>query len=227
MKQFKYVGQLSVLLTFCAGYCDAATFFGGLGIFSAHITSNFIVFVYDLLTKADIKSWLKLISLPVFLIASFTAESIYSKNKDANKLLLIESLLLLLAGGVAIVFKLWHISTLWDVYLCTFITVFAMSLQSAYNRLFSAATYGPTTAMTGNVTQLAFNLEKIVKLNGPVNKADLKKQAVLICGFFCGAFAGSIVAKEAGLAALVVPAVIILYTYTELQMATKYSNSVQ
>ena len=227
MKQFKYVGQLSVLLTFCAGYCDAATFFGGLGIFSAHITSNFIVFVYDLLTKADIKSWLKLISLPVFLIASFTAESIYSKNKDANRLLLIEALLLLLAGGVAIVFKLWHISTLWDVYLCTFITVFAMSLQSAYSRIFSASSYGPTTAMTGNVTQLAIDLENVITKRGVVNKADLKKQAILVCGFFCGAVVGGIVAKAAGLAALVVPAVIILYTYTELEMATKYSNSMR
>ncbi|WP_020211667.1 YoaK family protein [Flavobacterium rivuli] len=227
MKEFKYVGQLSVLLTFCAGYCDAATFFGGLGIFSAHITSNFIVFVYDILTRADAKSWLKLISLPVFVIASFTAESIFSKNKDANKLLLIEALLLLLAGGVSVVFNLWHVSTLWHIYLCTFITVFAMSLQSAYSRIFSASSYGPTTAMTGNVTQLAIDLENVIKKRGVVNRNDLKKQAILVCGFFCGAFAGGIVAKAAGLAALVIPAIIILYTYTELQMATKYSNSVQ
>lgn len=227
MKQFKYVEQLSILLTFCAGYCDAATYIGGQGIFSTHVTSNLIIFVYDFLTRADAKSWLKLISFPVFVIASFTAESIYSKTKDANRLLLIESLLLLLAGGVAIVFKLWNISTLWDVYLCTFITVFAMSLQSAYSRLFSASSYGPTTAMTGNVTQLSIDLEKIVKRNGALNRRDLKKQAILVCGFFCGAAVGGIVAKEVGLAAIVIPAIIILYTYTELQMATRYRHSLR
>ena len=227
MKQFKYVEQLSILLTFCAGYCDAATFFGGQGIFSTHITSNFIVFVYDVLSKADAKSWLKLVTLPVFVIASFTAESIFSKTKNANRLLLIEGLLLLLAGTVSIIFKLWHVSTLWDVYLCTFTTVFAMSLQSAYSRVFSASSYGPTTAMTGNVTQLAIDIEKIVKLNGAVNRRDLKKQATLVCGFFAGAVVGGIVAKEAGLAAVVIPAIIILYTYTELQIAAGYRHNMQ
>jgi len=227
MKQFNYIKQLSILLTFCAGYCDATTFFGAQGIFSAHVTSNFIVVVYDVLTKAGIASWAKLLSLPVFIIASFAAERIFRKSRNANSLLLVESLLLLLAGAVSIVFKLGHISTLWDVYIGAFIIVFAMSFQNAYGRVFSASTYGPTTAMTGNVTQLAFDLEKFTKLNGAVNRRHLKKQAILISGFFAGAAVGGIVAKEVGLAAAVIPAIIILYTYTELQIATGYSHSIK
>ena len=227
MKQFKYVEQLSIVLTFCAGFCDASTFFSGEGIFSSHVTSNFIVFVFDILTHANGKAWLKLVTLPVFVIASFTAERIFSKYKNANLLLLLQSLLLLFAGVLYITFKLTHITALWGIYFSTFIIVFAMSLQSAYGRLFSASAYGPTTAMTGNVTQLAIDIEKVVTINGAINRRNLKKQLTLISGFFVGAGVGGIVSKEIGLAGVVIPAVIILYTYIELHTNARKSYSLR
>jgi uncharacterized membrane protein YoaK (UPF0700 family) len=58
----------SIILSFVAGYADTSTFFGADRLFSAHITGNFVVFAYDIVTNQISSSWIKLISFPVFIV---------------------------------------------------------------------------------------------------------------------------------------------------------------
>lgn len=214
------VRQLSILLTFCAGFCDAATFFSGKSIFSAHITSNFIVFIYDLLNNAPVTAFIKLLPLPVFIVGSVVGGKIYSKTANANNLLIVESLVLLVAGILSLVFDMIGFNSSWGLYVTVFFVVFAMSLQSAYGKLFAASTYGPTTAMTNNVTQLSIDFEKIVEHKGAINWRHFKKQGILVLGFLTGAAIGGLMANEIALTSVIIPAVIILYTYIYLEIYT-------
>jgi uncharacterized membrane protein YoaK (UPF0700 family) len=79
--------------------------------------------------------------------------------------------------------------------------VFAMGLQNAFGRLLAKETYGPTTVMTGNVTQAI--LDVVVWLRDPSaapgQAAALRKQLLVIGASLLGCLAGAIAAKLAGL----------------------------
>ncbi len=45
--------NISLLLTFVAGYCDTVTFVAADEVFSAHVTGNFIVLAYDVVNQTD------------------------------------------------------------------------------------------------------------------------------------------------------------------------------
>jgi uncharacterized membrane protein YoaK (UPF0700 family) len=48
------VSAMSALLSFVAGYADTTTFICANRMFSAHVTGNFVVFVYSVVTDAHL-----------------------------------------------------------------------------------------------------------------------------------------------------------------------------
>ena len=94
MKAVPNVWLITLLLSSIAGYCDTATFVAADHIFSAHVTGNFIFFAYQLVNHADAYSWIKLITLPVFIISVIFGGWIVSKTSDRYLLLLSEGALL-------------------------------------------------------------------------------------------------------------------------------------
>ena len=206
------IGRTTLLLTFCAGFCDTTTYVAGHGTFSAHVTGNFILFAYDLLYHGNAASWLKLITFPVFVVAVALGGRIAAKQANGRRLLLTEAFLLLAAAVADYFLAGGEVYDRVGVFGVVMITVFAMGSQNASGKLFAKATYGPTTMMTGNVTQAALDLGKWIGSGfaDKATKAGLMKTLTGIGGFACGCLLGAVLARHAGLAALGLPAVLLL-----------------
>jgi uncharacterized membrane protein YoaK (UPF0700 family) len=210
MENEKKIKTTTLLLALVAGFCDTATFVSASGTFSAHVTGNFIVFAAQAVRGADAYSWIKLLTFPVFMLAVMAGGLILSKQIERHRLLLAEGSLLLVAGTIPIFGKGQLL-----VNIVVMITVFAMGLQNTYGKIFPKETYGPTTMMTGNVTQLALDLRAVFggkedELNA---RQNLKKHVVLIGGFLLGCLLGGVLSKYFGLASLLLPAIIVINGY--------------
>lgn len=213
MPQTNNIGKVTMMLTAVAGYCDTATFVAGDNIFSAHVTGNFITFAYQMVTVSNINTWVKLLTFPVFIIAVIIGGRLSLKAENKNKVLLIEALILIVAGILAIV---WHLEK--DklfTYIIVMMTVFALGLQNAFGKLFSKEIYGPTTMMTGNVTQASLDFGSL--LAGKFSAGDalisFKKQMTTIMGFLVGCILGALIAREYGLASLLLPGISMIACY--------------
>jgi uncharacterized membrane protein YoaK (UPF0700 family) len=215
MEQTKNIGWVTFLLATVAGYCDTVTFVAGDAIFSAHVTGNFIVFAAQTLFGTDQNAWVKLLTFPVFVIAVITGGWLIEKTGKKNHVLLFESILLLLAGMAAYLSIHYPaIHTKFSIYILVLVVVFAMGLQNAFGKLFAKETYGPTTMMTGNVTQAALDLGILLRRGFvPDVLINLKKDAVLILGFLGGCFLGAVLGKLVGLAAVILPGLAMLICY--------------
>ncbi|PZU87290.1 MAG: DUF1275 domain-containing protein [Chryseobacterium sp.] len=211
------IGFVTLLLTMIAGYCDTVTFVAAESIFSAHVTGNFIVFAYQFVKGSDMNAWIKLLTFPVFILAVIVGGRIAGKVLNHYTILFWEGLLLLLAGIIVAVFNHYGIFDKVMMYSVVMLTVFAMGLQNAFGKLYAKETHGPTTMMTGNVTQASLDFGTLLK-NG-FNDADamtsLKKQLILIIGFLIGCFLGAYAGKYFGLFTLIFPglSMIICYYY--------------
>jgi uncharacterized membrane protein YoaK (UPF0700 family) len=211
------IGFVTLLLTMIAGYCDTVTFVSADSIFSAHVTGNFIVFAYQFVKGSDIHAWVKLLTFPVFILAVIAGGRIAGKALNHYTILCWEGILLLLSGCIVAVLNYNNMFEEWMMYTVTMMAVFAMGLQNAFGKLYAKETHGPTTMMTGNVTQASLDVGNLIK-NGfkdPDALVSLKKQLITILGFLVGCFLGAFVGKQFGLVTLAAPglAMIICYLY--------------
>jgi uncharacterized membrane protein YoaK (UPF0700 family) len=202
----------TLLLSATAGYCDTATFIAGNGTFSAHVTGNFIIFAAQAVLNADPNAWIKLITFPMFIIAVITGGWLAAKTGKRYLLLLTEGILLVLAGGTAF----WLGVDQSGRYIVVMITVLAMGLQNTFGKLFPKETHGPTTMMTGNVTQASLDLGNLLWKGFKADHLSLesiRKQLLLLGGFLAGCFLGGLLAKYIGLPAVILPGVTMTIFY--------------
>ncbi|WP_312992262.1 YoaK family protein [Chryseobacterium flavum] len=211
------IGFVTLLLTMIAGYCDTVTFVSADALFSAHVTGNFIVFAYQFVKGSDIHAWVKLLTFPVFILAVMAGGRIAGKVINHYTLLFWEGALLFLAGIIVAVLSYYGMFSEVIMYTVAMITVFAMGLQNAFGKLYAKETHGPTTMMTGNVTQASLDFGTLLSsgFHHPEAWASLKKQLVTILGFLVGCFLGAYAGKQFGLVTLILPglAMIICYFY--------------
>jgi uncharacterized membrane protein YoaK (UPF0700 family) len=195
------IKHLSLLLTLVAGFCDTVTFVAADSLFSAHVTGNFIVFAYDVVHHVDAHAWTKLVSFPVFVAAVVAGRWLASRAQNRYALLLWEGGLLLGAGLLVLALGWLGHRSVPLMQLAAMLVVLAMGLQNAFGRLFAKETYGPTTVMTGNVTQAT--LEVVAWLRAPSATAEqtasLRRQFLLVGAFLLGCLTGAIAAKLLGL----------------------------
>ncbi|TPG31616.1 YoaK family protein [Flavobacterium pectinovorum] len=211
----KNIWYVTLLLTMIAGYCDTVTFVAADSIFSAHVTGNFIVFAYQIIKGSDLHAWVKLLTFPVFILAVIVGGRIALKATNRYSILFWEGIILVLSGIACYVFGYLGIVSQWTIYTIAMTTVFAMGLQNAFGKLYTKETHGPTTMMTGNVTQASLDLGNLLK-NG-LKDVDVllsfKKQLVTIIGFLVGCFLGAVAGKFFGLGTLVFPGVAMIICY--------------
>ncbi len=77
----------SLILAFVAGFVDTATFVGADGIFSAHVTGNFVLFAAALIRGLSGRDYLKLVSFPVFVVAVIITTYLYRYSRKEDRLL--------------------------------------------------------------------------------------------------------------------------------------------
>jgi uncharacterized membrane protein YoaK (UPF0700 family) len=198
------------LLAFTAGFVDTAGFIALFGLFTAHVTGNFVLIGASL---ADFHPGVlaKLLALPVF-IAAVAASRLYvlareRQQKDATGGLLIAeivALVLFLTAGIAASPFLDADAPL--TLLTGQIAVIAMAIQNAASRTVFVS-LSPTTVMTGNVTVMVIDAVDLLTGRGDVAvvKARFKKMAPPVATFGLGALAGALLYIVAGFWAILAP----------------------
>jgi uncharacterized membrane protein YoaK (UPF0700 family) len=214
------VGWTTFLLAMVAGFCDTSTFVGGQSIFSAHVTGNFIFFAAQFASESkNAGAWARLLTFPVFVIAVMTGGWIADRARHKKSILLFEGIVLILAGIAAILLPLLKGSdTQVIIYLVVLTTTFGMGLQNAFGKLFASATYGPTTMMTGNVTQAALDLGNLIRKRGNADitlRVSFKKLRMTICAFLIGCVIGGVLSIRLGLGAIIIPGLAITLSYLQ------------
>ena len=195
----------SIILSFVAGYADTSTFVGDDGLFSAHVTGNFVMFAYDIVTNHNTGAWIKLISFPVFILAVFISTIIINHIDDDKKaihrFIILEGILLILAGLFSWFYRHDHTGSILKI-ITPMLIVFAMGLQNACGRLFAKEFLAPTTIMTGNSTQFIIDLAAFLR-NKNQEKQNLTLKLVhalyVISPFLIGCIIGAFITKALGL----------------------------
>jgi uncharacterized membrane protein YoaK (UPF0700 family) len=98
-----------------------------------------------------------------------------------------------------------------------------MGLQNAFGKLFAKETYGPTTMMTGNVTQASLDLGNLIlkgRIGDEISWISFKKQLITIGGFLAGCFIGAVLSNWLGLGAIIIPGVAIVVCYLQGESLT-------
>ena len=190
-------------LAFVAGFADAASFVGADGIFCAHVTGNFVVLAADLARHARADEWLKLATFPIFVLAVVATTS-WAKRKagSARSCMLTTATLLAAAAVTGSIVPVVHHTSGIGKSLVVGLLVLAMGVQNAMHRLHPKL--GPmTTVMTGNVT--GFLVDTVRAGSDPEKQ---RSGALVIAAFTLGCASGAFGVAGAGLASLVVPALV-------------------
>ena len=222
MEQQKNIWYVTLLLSSVAGFCDTVTFVAAESIFSAHVTGNFIVFAYQMVKGSDAQAWVKLLTFPVFVLSVMVGGWMATRVKNRYTLIFTEGLILIISGISFIVLDVLGFmdSYSWLLYLLTMFVVFAMGLQNAFGKLYAKETHGPTTMMTGNVTQASLDLGGLLtsRFKDDAIFLSFKKQLVTISGFLIGCLLGALLGKDFGLSSIILPGLgMVICYYSQFQ----------
>lgn len=203
------------LLSFNGGFVDTAGFVALQGLFTAHVTGNFVTLGAALVfgTHGVIA---KLVALPEFILIVVVARVLGSvfrkKGLDALMLLLgLEASFLIAFFVLAVTLGPFPDSDAPVALLAGFTGIAAMAIQNAVQRVHFAS-MPPTTIMTGNTTQAVLDLVDLWRGDGGGNRAALKAQFVRtirgIAWFAVGCAAAAAMYFWVGLWCLALPALV-------------------
>ena len=213
------------LLALVAGFCDTATFIHMGGVFSAHVTGNFVLFAAALAQGVQGDDYLKIMTFPVFIfgvaIAMLIAGRSTSPLRKVKRILLMMTLLLLVAATLALTgnHELPSVQLDNDDVLITMLVVTAMAMQNSIHRFIK----GPmTTVMTGTVmnTTARFIYRHVLQSDADPQQAPAPqvKPLVMIAAFALGCVIAGFLTVKFGLASIIVPAgLLCLVTALELR----------
>ncbi|AIO69277.1 YoaK family protein [Burkholderia oklahomensis] len=190
--------NLPSLLTFNGGYVDTAGFLALQGLFTAHVTGNFVTLGATLVSGST-GAIAKLLALPVFcvvVLAAGAARRLMLRAHAPALKILLGAQWLLLAVGAALAIRMGPFADgdAWPAIVTGMILVMAMAIQNAVHRLHLPDAL-PTTLMTGTVTQLMLHLaNRLVgddawRAGGPSRFANMA-WTVVTFALGCGAAAG-------------------------------------
>lgn len=197
------------VLALVAGYIDTLSFVALFGLFTAHVTGNFVLIGSEL-AKPGHGVLLKFLVFPAFIMAVALSRLIglrcERKAHSPVRLLLMLEAALLIGFMVAGTLATPIVSTGTPLVIVAGLAgAMAMGIQNALGRL-ALAKLAPTTVMTGNVTQLVVDLVDVISgISQPETRARIAKQLGPIVGFGLGALAGAQGYVHLGFVALLLP----------------------
>jgi uncharacterized membrane protein YoaK (UPF0700 family) len=190
-------GSIPLLLSLNAGYVDTTGFLALQGLFTAHVTGNFVTLGASIALGTS-GAVAKLLALPVFcivVIATRLIGSLLSSRRGAALETLLATKVLLLIAGAALAIRLgpFHDGDSWRAVLTGMVLVAAMAVQNAVHRI-HLGSVPPSTLMTGTTTQIMIDLADLIYAD-PVmqarstSKLGLMSMNVLVFALGCGAAA--------------------------------------
>jgi uncharacterized membrane protein YoaK (UPF0700 family) len=219
----------SIILSYVAGFADTSTFVSADRLFSAHITGNFVILAYDIVTNHIVDSWKKLIAFPVFIVAVFIStimiDYIDDDKKAVNRFIFLEGFLLITAGLISWFYRHENMSAIQEV-LIPMLIVFAMGLQNASGRLHAKEFLAPTTVMTGGTTQFIIDLTGYLKNKDQENqnlKVKLAHAVYVILPFLIGCISGAFITKADGLGSFAFIGLLMLLLARKGSLSTAHS----
>lgn len=218
---------LPFLLSFVAGYVDTAGYLAFQGLFTAHVTGNFVTIGAALVfgTSGVVA---KMLALPVFCIVvalvRLGTSPAASRTPTARhrNMLLMELALLIAASALAVALGPFHNGDALPTIVTGLTFVAAMAIQNALQRI-HLATFPPTTLMTGNVTQVVIDFvdlrRKVVEeTKRTVARVRLFRMATNIGAFAAGCALGAFLLTVIGMWSFAVaPAVILAGAFVPLE----------
>ena len=163
--------SLPLLLTFNGGYVDTAGFLALQGLFTAHVTGNFVTLGASLVAGTS-GALAKLLALPVFcvmvVLTRLLGQRLSEQNRPVVRIMLTLQLVLLAVGALlAIALGPFLDGDAGAAVITGMVLVSAMAVQNAVHRSHLGTT-PPSTLMTGTTTQIMIDLADV--LRGPPSK---------------------------------------------------------
>lgn len=215
------------LLSFVSGFVDTAGFIALGGIFTAHVTGNFVLAGASIV-RSDMEAvFPKLLMFPVF-VAAVGATYLFSRRIERigrNPLIVLMIFEAVFLCAFAIIGWYFQPSlnvkmTESQVITAGALGVIAMAMQNAFMKLYLRK-MTMTTVMTGNVTQFSIDLAHCFfrRFKSEDESEDyaeisrrMKKIGIVISGFLAGAVGGAILVFRFGLLSVVLAAGLIILT---------------
>lgn len=201
-------------LGFLAGYVDALGFLALFGLFTSHVTGNFILIGAALAGPADSSLLLKFLVFPAFVLGVAAARilALVVERRGGAVLRLAFLLeLVLLAGCMGCGIAASPIGTQAGplAMAAGLLCAVAMGAHSAISRL-CLGHLAPTSVMTGNVTQLVIDAVDVMRgADDPGLRSRFVKFFWPVLAFAVGCIAAAFGFQRFGFAALVVPLLIL------------------
>lgn len=207
------------LMSFNGGYVDTAGFLALQGLFTAHVTGNFVTFGAAMVhgTSGAVS---KLIALPVFCAVVFLTRLCSFRLSAAGlpvlrSMLFLQFGLLIAAAGFAIRFGPFPDGDSGTAMLTGMTLVAAMAIQNAAHRIHLTSA-PPTTLMTGTTTQIMIDLSDMfhgLSLGGSeATRSRLKKLSASVLVFAIGCAIAAIGYVYVELWCFAIPPVIAIWT---------------
>jgi uncharacterized membrane protein YoaK (UPF0700 family) len=185
--------SLPILLSFNGGYVDTAGFLALQGLFTAHVTGNFVTFgaavVYG--TSGAVA---KLLALPMFCIVVVLVRALSYRLPGLGlpvlkTMLTLKFALLTIGASLAVSLGPFSNGDSWSALFTSMTLVSAMAIQNAIHRI-HLSNAPPTTLMTGTSTQIMIDIGDLM-LGGPgearvVARARLAKMTTSVAVFAAG-----------------------------------------
>lgn len=208
---------LPTILAVMAGYVDTAGFLALHGLFTAHVTGNFVT-IGAALVNGTSGIAAKLLALPVFCVFVIGARLLRYRLIDhglpvVRSLLLITLVLLLVAMVLAIRCGPFSEGDSLAATVTGMALVGAMAIQNALHRVHLGSA-PPSTLMTGTTTQIMLDIADCIHGVPDDQKAALHarmgKMSVAVLAFAVGCAGGALLYAFAGMMCFVVPPLLAL-----------------
>ncbi|RDI97351.1 DUF1275 domain-containing protein [Dyella solisilvae] len=211
---------LPTILSVNAGYVDTAGFLALHGLFTAHVTGNFVTIGAALVTGAS-GIIAKLLALPVFCLVVMGARLLRYRliaqgRPVVQSLLLLKLVLLVAAACMALYHGPFGQGDSWMSTLTGMTLVSAMAIQNAVHRVHLGSA-PPSTLMTGTTTQIMLDLADrlhgvSLEQSSTVN-VRLLRMSLAVLAFAIGCALGALLYAFTSMWCFAVPPVLALMAY--------------
>lgn len=204
-----------VLLSVNGGYVDAAGYLALHGLFTTHVTGNFVTLGATLVSGTS-GALAKVLALPLFCIVVMAIRllsvTLMAKGLPALRTILGVKVALLSIGAVlAIVFGPFDSGDGWAALSTGMVLVAAMAIQNAIHRIHMGA-LPPTTIMTGNTIQIMIDLADLLR-GVPTAAREaihlrLSRMSISVTAFAAGCAAAALIYATQGIWCFIIPPLI-------------------
>jgi uncharacterized membrane protein YoaK (UPF0700 family) len=205
------------VLSINAGFMDTAAFLALKGLFTAHVTGNFVTLGAALVTGTS-GALAKLLALPVFCIVvigvRLVSYVLRARSQPVARTLFAAQLALTVLGALLATYFGPFTNSDGYAALATGMTlVAAMAIQNAAHRIHFASA-PPSTIMTGTTTQIMMDLGDVIhglaRDKAPATRQRLKQMSVTVLVFAIGCALGAVLYALFGVLCFWIPPILVL-----------------